>query len=268
MRYGMTRSASKADAEEHFITLGGLSLSTAFILIQIRCRNETKIKLQWCKMKICPFFVSSPSIFPLHTVSITSHDVTLPSSSTSSCCCGRRRSSIRNADALIHHRLHRLEILQISAPHSGEEKKNQRIDEEVVVVYDLPGNVITGPDFPLKLAGDSAGSISFSFESLTPSSSSLCPRPGFQHRQHARQGAGSRGMFGKLSIAFVVLVICTLSFLFLSTLSSGGGESSSPSEVCRASFSARFFPPRTCWKRDGESTFIVHFVVWQFHFSS
>ncbi|KAK4776977.1 hypothetical protein SAY86_005665 [Trapa natans] len=56
-------------------------------------------------------------------------------------------------------------------------------------------------------------------------------RPGFQHRLHARQGAGSRGIFGKLSIAFVVLAVCTLSFLFLSSLSSGGGESSSSSEI-------------------------------------
>ncbi|PKI47453.1 O-fucosyltransferase 1 isoform X3 [Punica granatum] len=58
-------------------------------------------------------------------------------------------------------------------------------------------------------------------------------RPGFHHRQHTRQGGGFKGMFGKVSLAFLVLAICTLSFLFLSTLSGGGSSaaSGSPSEV-------------------------------------
>ncbi|KAI4295278.1 hypothetical protein L6164_035340 [Bauhinia variegata] len=56
-------------------------------------------------------------------------------------------------------------------------------------------------------------------------------RHGF-HRQHVRQGAGAglKGMVVKLSIAVVVLLICTVS-LFMSSTGRTSGQSNYPSEI-------------------------------------
>ncbi|CAN1242578.1 O-fucosyltransferase 1 [Linum perenne] len=51
-------------------------------------------------------------------------------------------------------------------------------------------------------------------------------------RSHAKQGAGVlRGTVAKLSIAVIVLLICTLSFLFSATLTGNKAASTGPSEI-------------------------------------
>ncbi|XP_022761884.1 uncharacterized protein At1g04910-like [Durio zibethinus] len=45
-----------------------------------------------------------------------------------------------------------------------------------------------------------------------------------QHRQHGKQGGGATGIYAKLMIAVVVLLICTLSLLFSATISGNRGS--------------------------------------------
>ncbi|XP_012481707.1 O-fucosyltransferase 1 [Gossypium raimondii] len=54
-------------------------------------------------------------------------------------------------------------------------------------------------------------------------------RPGL-HRQHGKQGGGSKGIYAKLTVVVVVLLICTFSVLFLATISGNRG-SLEPSEI-------------------------------------
>ncbi|KAL5542651.1 hypothetical protein UlMin_010361 [Ulmus minor] len=56
-------------------------------------------------------------------------------------------------------------------------------------------------------------------------------RAGFHHRQHGKPAGGAvKGLMGRLSIAVVVLMICTVSLLFRSS-SNGGSRSAYRSEV-------------------------------------
>ncbi|GLU10716.1 hypothetical protein SLE2022_275020 [Rubroshorea leprosula] len=54
-------------------------------------------------------------------------------------------------------------------------------------------------------------------------------RPGL-HRQHGKQGGGAKGLLAQLSVAVIVLLICTLSFLF-SVTTGGSSGSNEPSEI-------------------------------------
>ncbi|XP_039166191.1 O-fucosyltransferase 1 [Eucalyptus grandis] len=78
-------------------------------------------------------------------------------------------------------------------------------------------------------------------------------RSGFHHRQHVRQG-GFRGILGKLLLAAVVVLICTVSFFFSSSMSgnAGSGYSSEANveKLWKPAYSDGWRPssaPRTDW---------------------